>query len=110
LDLEGDVVDSQEFSVSDGIGNYSLDVADSKEARLKFIGSSSNVSRGWKVFDHKIYSGEREVNESESFRVTDGLNEFNLDVDPSKDARVELNGSTSNVEDSWIVESLSVFN
>jgi hypothetical protein len=112
LDSDDDVVDREFISIDSGSNsrNYSLSVQDSRSARLSFNGSSSNATKTWKVYDYEIYSGEREVNQSESFRVSDGLNQFNLDVDPSKDARVELNGSTSNVEDSWIVESLSVFN
>jgi hypothetical protein len=112
LDSDDDVVDREFISIDSGSNsrNYSLSVQDSRSARLSFNGSSSNATKTWKVYDYEIYSGEREVNQSESFRVSDGLNQFNLDVDPSKDARVELNGSTSDVEDSWIVESLSVFN
>jgi hypothetical protein len=89
--------------------NYSLNVQASESARLSFNGTSSNVTKTWKVYNYEVFSGERQVDQSESFIVQDGLNEFSLGVNNSRDARIRLNGTSSDVTQSWSVSNMSVF-
>jgi len=66
LDSSGSVIDSRVIDVSDGSSNYSLSVSDSEDARVKFNGTSSNVSKSWEVHDFEVYSQEADV-------LSDGL-------------------------------------
>jgi hypothetical protein len=111
LDSDDSVVDRELIDVTGGSSpvNYSLNVQASESARLSFNGTSSNVTKTWKVYDYEVFSGERQVDESESFSVQDGLNEFSLGVNDSRDARIRLNGTTSDVTQSWSVSNMSVF-
>ena len=111
LDSDDSVVDRELIDVTGGSSpvNYSLNVQASESARLSFNGTSSNVTKTWIVYDYEVFSGERQVDESESFSVEDGLNEFSLGVSDSKDARVRLNGTSSEVTQSWSVSNISVF-
>jgi hypothetical protein len=102
------VVDEETFSVEDGVMNYTLNVEQSQDARLSFNGSSSSVFDTWKIFDYEIYSGRREVEESESFDVTDGLNQFQLGVGNSRDSRISLEGNSSNITRTWHASNISV--
>jgi hypothetical protein len=108
LGSNGETVDTHEFSVHDGLSNYTIDVNDSTSARLKFDGASSNTSQTWVLNSFELYSGERRIDQSQSFEVQDGSNKFPLNLNSSNDARVELNGSTSKLTKSWVVDSLSV--
>ncbi|MFO7793458.1 MAG: LamG domain-containing protein [Candidatus Nanohaloarchaea archaeon] len=111
LDSSDELVDREYLSIDSGENekNYTLDVQASENARLSFNGTSSNATKTWNVHNYRVYSGEREVDQSQSFDVQDGSNEFSLGVSDSKDARIRLNGTTSDVTQSWTVSNMSVF-
>jgi len=111
VDGEGNALDEQVVDVSDGSGNYSLDVEDSRRAEVLVNGSSSNVTKTWNLYDLEVYSSRPEVGESESFDVQGGNPQnYSLSgLSDSRSARVRFNGSSSNVNESWRVSDLSVF-
>ena len=109
LDDEGNVLDEQVVDVSDGSGNYSLDVEDSRRAEVLVNGTSSNVSKTWNLYSLEVYSSRPEVDQSESFEVQDGLTNYSISLSDSEDARVKFNGSSNNVTKSWSVSDFSVF-
>jgi hypothetical protein len=108
LDSQGGVVDSQIISLDDGRRNYSLDVQASKNARLEFNGSSANATKTWTVHEFNVFSAELQSDGSERFSVGDGPNTFSLGLEPSKLARIAFNGTTSNVTQTWEVDSFDL--
>lgn len=111
MDSSDNVIDREFISVDSGKNNknYTLNVQSSEDGRLSFNGTSSNVTKSWRVYDYEIYSGVREVDESERFSVQDGLNNYSIGVGDSKDARIRLNGTSSDATNSWSVNSLFLF-
>lgn len=59
LDSSGSTVDTYRKDVEDGLKNYTVNLQDSEEGQLKFIGSTSNESKTWKVYNSTVYSGSR---------------------------------------------------
>jgi hypothetical protein len=108
LDSQGGLVDSQIISLEDGMRNYSLDVQASKNARLEFNGSSANVTKTWTVHEFNVFSAELQSDGSERFSVGDGQNTFSLGLEPSKLAMIGFNGTTSNVTQTWEVDSFNL--
>jgi hypothetical protein len=54
-DQSGHVLDSQNIDIQDGLRNYSLEVQDSRHARLHFNGSSSDPAISWQISGYKAY-------------------------------------------------------
>ena len=57
LDSSGTPVDQQVIDLSEGKNNYSLDVSDGEKAEIVFNGSSSDVTKSWRIDSFKVFSG-----------------------------------------------------
>lgn len=55
LDSAGKVLDTQSIQVQDGTKNYTLNVQDSEDGRVKFNGTSTDVTKTWEVNDFEVY-------------------------------------------------------
>lgn len=111
LDSNDNVIDRDYISVDSGTEtkNYSLSVQKSENARLSFNGTTSDITKSWSVNSFEIYSKEQQVDESESFEVEDGFNEFSLGLGDSRDARIKLDGSSSDPTQTWSISNITVF-